>query len=78
MTPESEAMSQIQLDLSGISNEEMLRIREQIINTTVQDIRALADIIEETAAESDVIVVGSEEAITAEKSFFKSVYNFIR
>ncbi len=77
MTPESEAMSQIQLDFSGISNEEILRIRKQIIETTVEDIRALADIMENTVSDCDVVVIGSEEGIMAEKADFDLVTSLL-
>ena len=51
--------------LIGDTDEACQRMREEILSTTVADIRNFADAMAEVAAHGHVIVLGSEQAIEA-------------
>ena len=52
------------------------RSREEILEAGQEDIRALADVAEAVLAAGQVCVIGSEEAIDAEKEMFGTVTRF--
>jgi Zn-dependent M16 (insulinase) family peptidase len=51
--------------LVGDTEEEVQRIREEILGTTLPRIRAFGDVLKEAAANARVVVLGSPDAITA-------------
>lgn len=55
----------------------MQREREQILDATVEDIQALAPIVEAILSQNQICVVGSEEAIEREKDVFQEVKHLI-
>lgn len=56
--------------LCGITKEDRLRIRREIIDCTQEDIRDLADLVESVMDEPYVCVMGGEEKIRSEKELF--------
>lgn len=73
MTPETEGMAQISLDMSGMTHEETLRIRKQITETTADDIRFLAPYLYEMLRNAHIVVVGSSDAINENKDIFDDI-----
>ena len=71
--PETEGMAQISLDMSGMTHEDTLRIRKQITETTVDDIRSLAPYFYEMLRNARIVVVGSSEAIEENKDIFDDI-----
>ena len=51
--------------------------RDQILNAQVEDIRALAPLIEEVLSQNQICVVGSEGEIEKEKELFQEVKHLI-
>lgn len=62
-SPEMRGTNQINRDFCGISIEESKRLRNQIIDTTVEDIRNLAPIMEEYIKGARVVAIGNEKII---------------
>ena len=56
----------------GILTEEE---RDQILDATLDDIHALADLVDAALKQNNICVVGSEAAIQKEKELFKNVEN---
>ena len=73
MMPEAEGMARINLDLSGMTHEDTLRIRKQIIETTADDIRSLAPYFYEMLRNAHVVVVGSSDAIDKNRGLFDTI-----
>lgn len=61
--PDAKGYSSMTRYLLGYSDEDRQKAREQILGTTVEDFRELADVLDEVAKKGRVVVVGSAEAI---------------
>ena len=73
MRPEAEGMSRINLELSGMSHDEILGIRKQITETTDEDIRNLAPYFYEFQRNAHIIVTGNSDAIKKNRGLFDDV-----
>ena len=63
----------INTDLSGITDEMVQKKRNQILDVTQDDIRALADILDSILKTGAFCVIGNEQQIEADKNMFKEV-----
>ena len=68
-----EKLSQRIVELTGITDEMVQKKREQILDVTQEDIRALADILESILKTGAFCVIGNEQQIEADKNMFKEV-----
>ncbi len=59
----------------GLTVEESQKIRDQILDVTVEDIRALAPVVKDVLADNYFCVVGSQNKITENKTIFSSIKN---
>lgn len=59
--------------LCGIAKEDRIRVRKEIVECTVEDIRKLADLIDCVMGAPYLCVMGSEGKIEAEKALFDTV-----
>lgn len=57
----------------GITREDRLRVRREIIECTQQDIRNLADLVDVVMKEPYLCVMGGEDKIQAEKDLFRHI-----
>lgn len=57
----------------GVTEEMLQRERDQILNATVEDMRALAPIVEAILSAGQVCVVGSESAVEKAKDTFQEI-----
>lgn len=58
---------------SGVSEEMLQKERNQILDATVEDMRALAPIVEGILEDQAICVVGSESAIKKENELFREI-----
>ena len=58
---------------SGVTYEMLKKEREEILNATVEDIRALAPITKAILETGAVCVVGNEDKIKADSEIFKEI-----
>ena len=58
---------------SGVTEEMLQKERDQILNASVEDIRALAPLVEAILADDQICVVGSENAIDKAKDTFQEI-----
>lgn len=65
MLPDTKGFTALQWHLQGTSVENRQRIRDQILGTSLADIRGLADAFAAIAQNGRVAVLGSDEAIAA-------------
>ena len=59
--------------ISGMTDEMRQQQRDEILATTQDDIRALADLVEACMAENAICVLGGNSKVTEAKDIFKSV-----
>ena len=71
--PYVKGFSEITNELCGIYPEMVIKIRRQLIDTTLDDLKGLADIIREWLKDSCVTVIGSEQAIKDNASRFDDI-----
>ena len=61
--------------LQGMSFEELQAERDQVINATDADIRALKELVASVLSDDNICVVGNEEALQKEAGLFKELKN---
>jgi Zn-dependent M16 (insulinase) family peptidase len=66
--PDAKGFTSMQRYLIGDTDEARQRMREEILSTTVADIRTFADAMADVAANGLVVVLGSEQAIEVANS----------
>lgn len=75
LTPCAKGIRSTGMYIRGISYEDLQRERLQVINATVEDIRALAEPMRAALAQHNICVVGSEEKIKEDKDLFSKTCN---
>ena len=64
--------------LCGVTQEMLQRERDQVLNASVEEIRALADPIEAVVAQNNLCVIGSESAVEENRELFGQVKTLVR
>lgn len=78
MTPSLKGSRGMSAYLSGVTEEMMQKERDQVLNATTADIRALADIIRAVLGTGSFCVVGNDAKIEANRELFGEVSNLTR
>ena len=73
LNPVESAAIDISKTLCNITYESVVNIRKQLINTTLSDIRNLADIFEDYINNASVIVSGNSDIIDKNNSIFDEI-----
>ncbi|MBQ0059347.1 MAG: insulinase family protein, partial [Lachnospiraceae bacterium] len=73
MTPSLFDTTSMAAYMNGLTTEERQKNRDQILDCTPEDIRALADYVKDAWKKSGICVVGSESAIEKDKHLFKTI-----
>ncbi len=73
MTPQTEGARSLSMLLSGVSYEDLLKERNDIINVTQEDIRSLHELVRAVLNEGNICVIGNESKIEENKELFKEV-----
>jgi Zn-dependent M16 (insulinase) family peptidase len=61
--PDAKGYSSMLRYLAGDTEDDRQRLRDQILSTSAQDVRAFADVLDLVKAKGSVVVLGSEQAI---------------
>ncbi len=75
LNPKARSDRELSAYMTNLSYEELLERRKEVLSTTDEDIRALADDVKRAMEEGNICVVGSESAINKDKELFKEVKN---
>lgn len=75
LTPADEGVRNFTLYMSDITYEQLKKERMQILNTTVQDIRDCAPLIEAALADGYICAIGNESKIESDAGIFKVIKN---
>ena len=73
LTPSQRGLRGLNCYLSKISYEDIQTIRNEVIDATVEDVRALAAPVEAAMSQEYICVVGNETAIEANKDLFDNI-----
>jgi len=71
--PESEAIRALRLYLSGRNNDDIMKIIDEALVTSKDDIRGYADLVQKVFAKNYLCVLGNEKKIREEAELFLSV-----
>lgn len=77
LSAEAEGMVQFRQDIAGITNEEILAVRQQVVNTRLEDIRELWTYIDEALKNADVVLLGNEKEAYERLGIFEQIQNII-
>ena len=75
MNPSAKGQTSESAWFNGITEADFQQERDQILDATLYDIHALADLVDAALKQNNICVVGSEAAIQKEKELFKNVEN---
>lgn len=78
LSPQAKGARSLSFYLAGISYEELKEERDQIINVTEDDIRALSDLVRAVLDEGNICVIGNESKIEENSDMFDEVKNLIK
>jgi len=74
LTPLGKGLRGLSLYLGKVSHEDRQRVRDQILNVTVDDIRNLAGMIEASLADAGVCALANETKANEEKESFTEIH----
>ena len=77
LTPASRAQRSLNAYLTGVTLKDLQKERDEVLDATQEDIRALADLIDAVLKEQAICVIGNEEKLREESGLFqelKSLY----
>jgi Zn-dependent M16 (insulinase) family peptidase len=77
LTPKQKGQRDLAAYFAEVTNEEMQRVRSEVLDATCADIRALAPVIRSVMKQGYLCVIGSENAIDEEADRFAKVFNLI-
>lgn len=75
LTPSQRGTRALSAYLQGITFEEIQNTRNQVIDATVEDVRAAAKLVEDTMKQGYFCVVGNEDVLKESKDLFDSLEN---
>lgn len=75
LNPSAKGARSLSAYLSGVSELDLQRERDQILSATVQDIRALKDIVKVVLEANQICVIGNEAKIEEAKELFHNICN---
>ena len=78
LTPSAKGARSLAAYLTGYGDEEIQKERDEVLNVTVDDIRALADYIQAMLADGSICVVGNEEEIRKNDTLFMNMGNLVQ
>jgi Zn-dependent M16 (insulinase) family peptidase len=78
LTPQSKGRRSLSMYIGGISEAELQKERDEVLNVTVEDIRALHKAVQAVLNTGNICVLGSEEKINANKDMFKEVKSLMK
>lgn len=77
MNPEAKGSRSLSAYLEGITNEQIQKERNEILNAQPEDIRRLADLVEAVLKKDSICVIGNENMIKESAGLFENVEKLI-
>jgi len=78
LTPQGKGRRSLSMYLSGVTEEDLQRERDEILNVTLEDIRALHKPVRAILDAGNICVIGSEEKINQNKELFAEVKSLMK
>lgn len=78
LTPQSQGKRSLSMYIAGISEADLQREREEVLNVSVEDIRGLHIYLRAFLDEGNLCVIGNESKISENQDMFLEIKNLIR
>lgn len=78
LTPQAKGRRSLSMYLGEITEADLQKERDEVLQVTVEDIRALDKAVQAVLEAGNICVIGSEEKINANKDMFKEVKNLMK
>ena len=78
LTPQTKGSRSLSMLLSGVTYENLKKERDDIINVTQEDIRALDKLVQAVLNQGNICVIGNESKIEENRELFSEVKNLIK
>lgn len=78
LTPQLKGKRSLSMYLAGITEEELQKERDEILNVTLDDIRKLNKVVKSIIDAGNICVIGSEEKINQNKDLFMEVKSLMK
>jgi Zn-dependent M16 (insulinase) family peptidase len=78
MTPQTKGRRSMSMYIGGISEAELQKERDEVLNVTMEDIRALHKAVQAVIDAGNICVIGSEEKINVNKDMFIEVKSLMK
>jgi Zn-dependent M16 (insulinase) family peptidase len=75
LTPQANGKRSLSMYLAGITEEELQKERDEVLNVTVQDIRDLYPIVKSIIDAGYICVIGNENKVMENRELFKEIKN---
>ena len=73
LDPNQKGQVAVNRSLRGLSQEELQKNRDEILSTSVEDLRAFSSLVKEIMGQGYLCVVGNEKKIEEQKELFKKI-----
>ena len=73
LTPSREGLKGLISYFSKVRHEDLVKEREEVLNTSEEDIRALVPLIEAVLSDKLICAIGNEDLIERDKELFKEI-----
>jgi Zn-dependent M16 (insulinase) family peptidase len=78
LTPQSMGKRSLSMYIAGITEAELQKERDEVLNITIEDIRALHKIVKAVIDAGHICVIGNEGKITQNKDMFKEIKSLMK
>lgn len=78
LTPQTKGSRSLSMQLSGLTYDDLKKERDDIINVTQEDIRALDKLVQAVLAQGNICVIGNESKIEENRELFNEVKNLMK
>jgi len=73
-SPSQEGTTALSYYMTNTAKQDVQKVREAVLATTVEDINGLADFVDKILKESAICVYGNEDKLNSEKELFKTTF----
>ena len=77
LTPSAKGSRSFNSYMTGITEEDLQKIRDEVLDCTPEDIRKTAEYIREMMSDNKLVVVGNEKLIRENEKLFGKVENLL-
>lgn len=78
LTPQAKGKRSLSMHLAGITEEELQKERDEVLNVTIEEIRELHKLIQSIIDAGNICVIGNESKITENKEMFKEIKSLMK